>query len=88
VTHVALEEAKHFTLLHNRLREFSSPYGSLPVITGLTINIANTIEGLLERLIVISLVQEGKGLDASERLLSKIKQLGDKQSESIMKIIA
>jgi len=60
------------------LAQLGNPYGSLPVITGLTRNIAETADELLDRLVIISLVQEGKGMDASPRLVSKIKQLGDR----------
>jgi uncharacterized ferritin-like protein (DUF455 family) len=88
VTAVALEEGHHFTLLQQRLSELGHPYGRLPVITGLTRNISETADNVIDRLIIISLVQEGKGLDASPRLLAKIKQLGDKKSEPILKLIA
>lgn len=77
---MALEEANHFRLLYERLVQMRYPYGSLPVINGLTRNIAETSNSLLDRLVVISLVQEGKGLDASDRLLSKIRQAGDAES--------
>jgi len=70
-------EAGHFTLLHNRLSQFGHPDGSLQVITGLTRNIAETTYELLDRLVVISLIQEGRGLDTSGRLVSRIRQLGD-----------
>lgn len=74
-------------MLQNRLTALNYPYGQLPVITGLTENIGKSCGNIIERIIVISLVQEGKGLDAIPRLINKVRQAGDKESLEILELI-
>ena len=74
---VALEEGSHFMLLKKRLTDQGYDYGSLPVIPKLSRAIQETSSNLIERIAVISLVHEGKGVQAVERLLGQLQQAGD-----------
>ncbi|KDO25856.1 hypothetical protein SPRG_08799 [Saprolegnia parasitica CBS 223.65] len=81
---VACDEARHFALVENRLRELDSFYGQLPAHRALLEHAANTRSTLAARLAVIPLVQEARGLDAGPRLVHKLKSLGDPVSADVV----
>jgi uncharacterized ferritin-like protein (DUF455 family) len=84
---IALEEGSHFTLLKSRLVELGHDYGCMPVIPKLSYAIKNTESSLIERIGVISLMHEGRGVKAVEKLLHQLGQLGDDRSVSVVRII-
>jgi uncharacterized ferritin-like protein (DUF455 family) len=84
---VALEEGGHFIMLRNRLRELGYDYGCMPVIPKLSYAIKDTESSLIERIGVISLMHEGRGVKAVEKLLSQLDKLGDYSSVTVVKVI-
>ena len=84
---VADDEAKHFTLLANRLQEMDSFYGALPAHDGLWQAAEATAEDLLARLAISPLVLEARGLDVTPQLLEKLYNVQDKDSAAILEII-
>lgn len=73
---MALDEAKHFTLLSNRLSQLGTPYGSLPIHSSLWESALNTSDSLLARLAIIHLVHEARGLDVNPATISKFDKVG------------
>jgi uncharacterized ferritin-like protein (DUF455 family) len=59
----------------------------MPVIPKLTLAIRDTEDSLIERIGVISLMHEGRGVKAVDKLLSQLIQLQDHTSASIVRII-
>ncbi len=58
---VAAEEAKHFTLLRNRLHSLGADYGDLPAHDGLWEAAQETDHDLTARLALVPLVLEARG---------------------------
>lgn len=81
---VGADEARHFQWLSNRLENNSSHYGALEAHTGLWNTAQDTTGDLVARLAAVPLIQEAKGLDAHQRLVSKLVGSGDNQSAAIV----
>jgi uncharacterized ferritin-like protein (DUF455 family) len=81
---VASDEARHFQWVDDRLRELGSFYGYLPAHKALLEHASNTASDLAARIAVVPLVQEARGLDSGDRLVHKLKSVGDKKSADIV----
>lgn len=84
---VAAEEAKHFTLLANRLSALGGDYGALPAHDGLWEAAAATAHDLSARLAVVPLVLEARGLDVTPPMIAKLRAAGDHASADILRVI-
>ncbi|MEM7214192.1 MAG: ferritin-like domain-containing protein [Pseudomonadota bacterium] len=84
---VAEEEAKHFTLLRQRLADFDMEYGDLPAHDGLWEAAGETGHDLIARLAIVPLVLEARGLDVTPPLVSKLRAIGDNKTADIFSII-
>jgi uncharacterized ferritin-like protein (DUF455 family) len=84
---VAFEEAKHFTLLRNRLQKEGIDYGDLPAHDGLWEAAGETGHDLRARLAIVPLVLEARGLDVTPPLIDKLKGYGDTETAEIFSII-
>lgn len=84
---VGLEEAKHFNLLDNRLKEMGSHYGALPAHDGLWQAAEETGHNMISRLAIIPLVLEARGLDITPPMLEKIRAQNDEKTAAILEII-
>lgn len=84
---VAREEAKHFTLLRQRLAILGASYGDLPAHDGLWDAAQETSLDLTARLAIVPLVLEARGLDVTPSMIGKMQSLGDEASADIFKII-
>lgn len=84
---VGLEEAKHFSLLDQRLIEMGSHYGALPAHDGLWQAAEETGHNLISRLAIIPLVLEARGLDITPPMLEKIRAENDEKTAAILEII-
>ncbi|KAN0061259.1 hypothetical protein ACQY0O_006105 [Thecaphora frezii] len=77
---VAEDEAKHFSLLDQRLHSLGSYFGALPVHHGLWESAMETQHSLPARLSVVSLVHESRGLDVNPMTIRKFENAGDRES--------
>ena len=84
---VADDEARHFTLLQNRLLSLNSSYGALPAHDGLWQAAEETKDDLLGRLAIAPLVLEARGLDVTPLLLEKFNAADDAPSAEILETI-
>lgn len=84
---IAIEEGSHFNLLTGRLVKLGYDYGCMPVIPKLSLAIKETEGNLIERIAVISLVHEGRGVKAVEKLLRQLEQQQDHESVEVVKVI-
>ncbi len=84
---VAAEEAKHFTLLRNRLKALGADYGDLPAHDGLWAAAQETDHDLTARLALVPLVLEARGLDVTPSLSDALERGGDPQTAAILRII-
>jgi len=84
---VGVEEAKHFELLENRLKELDVEYGDFPAHNGLWESAQNTGEDMLARIAIVPLVLEARGLDVSPTIILKLDKAEDLRSVRILRII-
>ncbi|KAL9644955.1 hypothetical protein ABK040_004448 [Willaertia magna] len=81
---VAKDEARHFNDLNLRLKELSSFYGKIPSHKSIWSLANKTQYHLIERIIIGNLVLEGRGLDSTDRLVSKMIGSGDMKSSKLV----
>ena len=87
---VISEEVTHYSLLYDKLAVIGYPYTSIPVNKNILNDLQKTENNLLERLCMISMTHEAKGLDAGPRLIHKAKSnqfLPKEISEEINQIL-
>jgi uncharacterized ferritin-like protein (DUF455 family) len=84
---VAFEEAKHFGMVRDRLRELGAKYGDLPAHDGLWEAAHHTRNDLTARLAVVPLILEARGLDVTPSMRDNLRELGDEASAAIFDVI-
>ncbi|KAI0310222.1 hypothetical protein OF83DRAFT_1026353, partial [Amylostereum chailletii] len=86
---MALDEAKHFTLLTARLAALApgTPYGALPVHAALWDSARDTSHSLRARLAIIHLVHEARGLDVGPATIARFARAGDRASVAALETI-
>ncbi len=84
---VAFEEAKHFRLVRERLRDLGADYGDLPAHDGLWQAAHDTRNDLTARLAVVPLILEARGLDVTPALQAKMRETGDNASADVLDVI-
>ncbi|MCK5749677.1 MAG: ferritin-like domain-containing protein [Oricola sp.] len=84
---VAADEARHFTLLRNRLKTLGADYGDLPAHDGLWQSATDTSGDLISRLAIVPLVLEARGLDVTPGLAAKLREFGDEDTAAILDVI-
>ena len=83
---IIAEEAKHFSMLKDRLEVMDCEFGSLPVHNGLW-DFAWRCENEIEHQIVIPCYLEARGLDVCPEFVKKFDNIGDEASSKIIQII-
>ena len=84
---IADDEAKHFALLNDRLKELGSYYGALPAHDGLWEAAIITANDFNARLAIVPLVLEARGLDVTPPMIEKLERADDHVSAEILRII-
>lgn len=84
---VADDEARHFCLIRDRLKELGADYGDLPAHDGLWQAAEATRHDLAARLAVVPMVLEARGLDVTPPMIARLERLGDVDSAAILKVI-
>jgi len=84
---VGLEEAKHFSMLQDRLARLGAAYGDMPAHDGLWQAAQDTGQDLAARLAIIPLVLEARGLDITPPMIDKARALGDADTAKCLEII-
>lgn len=84
---VAVEEAQHFLLLRQRLRDLGFDYGDFPAHDGLWEMARRTSDDVLSRMALVPRTLEARGLDASPAVREKFVTVGDAASARIIDVI-
>ncbi|MEP2707899.1 MAG: ferritin-like domain-containing protein [Roseibium sp.] len=84
---VGLEEAKHFSMLQDRLAKLDTAYGDMPAHDGLWQSAQDTGHDLAARLAIIPLVLEARGLDITPPMIEKARNLGDEETAKCLDVI-
>lgn len=72
ITSIVCDECRHFTALVQCLEKLGVPFGSLPVNSHIRTDLDKTVGNQLARLVLVSLLHEGRGLDGGGRVLAKV----------------
>ena len=84
---VADDEARHFVLLRDRLRELGFDYGDFDAHNGLWEMCEKTAHDGLARMALVPRVLEARGLDVTPGMIAKLRNLGDTASVEILELI-
>ncbi len=84
---VAHEEARHFRLIRDYLRELGYDYGSWPAHNGLWEMVCKTRHDVLHRMALVPRVMEARGLDVTPGLMQRFEQAGDGRAVEILQVI-
>lgn len=84
---IAVEEARHFELLDDCLRQRGSGYGEFEAHAGLWDMVCKTRHDILHRMALVPRVMEARGLDVTPGMIQRFQQAGDRQVVEILNII-
>ncbi len=84
---VADDEARHFSMIRERLLALGADYGDLPAHDGLWQAAEATRHDALARLAVVPMVLEARGLDVTPAMIERLQGMGDEQSAAALKVI-
>jgi uncharacterized ferritin-like protein (DUF455 family) len=84
---VASEEARHFQLLEEELRQRGSYYGAHHAHRGLWDMVCKTRDNVLHRMALVPRVMEARGLDVTPGMIAKFKQIDDQAAVEILQTI-
>ncbi|HEY0504513.1 MAG TPA: ferritin-like domain-containing protein [Lysobacter sp.] len=84
---VAHDEARHFVMLRERLREHGRDYGDFDAHNGLWEMAEKTAHDGLARMALVPRVLEARGLDVTPGMIVKLRSLGDDATADILEVI-
>lgn len=84
---IAAEEARHFSLIRQYLRDLGYEYGDFPAHGGLWEMAVETAHDPLTRMALVPRVLEARGLDATPRIQAKLRQVNDHRAIAILDVI-
>lgn len=84
---VADEEAYHFGLLRQRLRDMGHDYGDFPAHNGLWDMAVKTAFDPMIRMALVPRVLEARGLDVTPGIMQRLRHAGDLESVAALEII-
>lgn len=84
---VAAEEAGHFVLLRERLRELGHDYGDFPAHDGLWYMARCTAQDSMLRMALVPRVLEARGLDVTPDMIRRLQEVGDKATVEVLETI-
>ncbi len=84
---VAVEEARHFAMLRERLRQLGCEYGDFPAHDGLWSLALQTAADPLLRMALVPRVMEARGLDVAPGMIERLRAAGDTETASALEVI-
>ena len=84
---VASDEARHFSMLRERLRALGQDYGDFDAHNGLWEMAEKTAHDGLSRMALVPRVLEARGLDVTPAMIVKLRSLGDEDTATILETI-
>lgn len=84
---VAVDEARHFALLRQRLIDMGRSYGDFPAHNGLWSMAVATQSDVLERMALVPRVLEARGLDVTPGMIERLRAAGDIDTVACLDVI-
>lgn len=84
---VANDEARHYTLLTDRLAQLGHAYGDFDAHNGLWEMATKTAASCLQRMALVPRVLEARGLDVTPGMITRLRGVGDTATADILDVI-
>ena len=84
---IACDEARHFRLIQNYLKQNGCEYGDHPCHNGLWEMAVKTDHDIVARMALVPRVLEARGLDVTPKMITRLESAGDKAAVNILEII-
>ncbi len=84
---VAADEARHFELLQERMKDFGASYGDFPAHQGLWDMALRTARDPLDRMALVPRIMEARGLDVTPGMIGQFQRAGDARTAEILELI-
>ena len=84
---VAVDEARHFTMLSERLAQLGCAYGDFDAHDGLWEMAVKTADSCLARMALVPRVLEARGLDVTPGMIARLRAAGDDATVAILEVI-
>jgi uncharacterized ferritin-like protein (DUF455 family) len=84
---VAVDEARHFGLLQNRLHDLGHDYGDFSAHNGLWEMAEKTADSCMVRMALVPRVLEARGLDVTPGMIERLSAAGDQETVAALQII-
>lgn len=84
---VAQDEARHFLLMRERLRQLGHDYGDFPAHDGLWQAAEKTAHDVLARMACVPRVLEARGLDVTPGMIHRLREVGDTETIAVLEVI-
>ncbi len=84
---VAVDEAKHFSMLRERLRALDYEYGDFPAHNGLWEMAVKTEHDIVARMALVPRVLEARSLDVVPGIIRKLRAVGDDAMAEVLEVI-
>jgi uncharacterized ferritin-like protein (DUF455 family) len=84
---VAADEARHFTMLRERLQELGHDYGDFDAHNGLWEMAEKTAHSCRDRMALVPRVLEARGLDVTPGMIVRLRTVGDDATADILVVI-
>jgi uncharacterized ferritin-like protein (DUF455 family) len=84
---VAVDEARHFELLTDRLHALGFAYGDFPAHGGLWSMAVKTADSCLVRMALVPRVLEARGLDVTPGMIERLDAVGDHETVDVLGVI-
>lgn len=81
------DEARHFSLLEERMAEYGHRYGDLDAHDGLWEMARKTAGSCLQRMALVPRVLEARGLDVTPAMIERVAATGDAETAAVLEII-
>ncbi len=84
---VALDEARHFSLLSANLQARGYRYGDFPAHHGLWDMAERTAHDVLDRMAMVPRILEARGLDVTPAMIAQFQRIGDTETAELLATI-
>jgi uncharacterized ferritin-like protein (DUF455 family) len=84
---VADDEARHFRMVSERLKQLGFRYGDFDAHNGLWEMAVRTAHSCLERMALVPRVLEARGLDVTPGMIQRLRGVGDHATADILEVI-
>lgn len=84
---VAGDEARHFDMVGERLKQLGFRYGDFDAHNGLWDMAVRTADSCLARMALVPRVLEARGLDVTPPMIERLRQVGDLETVAVLDVI-